>query len=345
MTVELRRRSWRLTRPLVMSFGTLEAREGLEVTVSAEGHAGRGEAFPLVAFGTESLSDAEHGLRSLSLEAVDGLEAIEAQLAPLSATPAARFAVECALLEWLALQRGLPVAALLGAHRPVVPVNALIDGADAEALASAASRAVAQGFKTLKVKVGARPVAADAQRLLAVRQRVGPSIALRIDANGGWSEGVARSALRGLASLDLELCEQPVAAGDIEGLRRVSALVPVPVAADEVLADRSRWARVLEEDPVPAARVLVLKPAVLGGVLPALGLARMASARGVPSYVTTLMDGPIARAAATHLASALPPSPFAHGLSTVELFAELPADACTPRSGAIELPATPGWGV
>ncbi|MCA3015317.1 MAG: o-succinylbenzoate synthase, partial [Myxococcaceae bacterium] len=55
--------------------------------------------------------------------------------------------------------------------------------------------------------------------------------------------------------------------------------------------------------------------------------------------------GPIARAAATHLAAVLPSAPYAHGLSTVERFEGLAPDACTPRGGAIELPAGPGWGV
>jgi o-succinylbenzoate synthase len=345
MKLERRRRSLRLSRPLVTAHGPLEWREGFELVVSADGRVGRGEAFPLEAFGTESLVATEAALRGLALDLVDSVEAITEQLAPLSSTPAARFGAECALLEWLAQRRAVPVAALFGAPRPVVPVNALIEGADAEALAAAARQAVSQGFKTLKLKVGARSVAVDAQRLLAVRQAVGPAIALRIDANGGWSEGVARSTLRGLESLGLELCEQPVSPADVEGLRRVAAAVPVPVAADEVLSDRTRWARVLDADPKPAAQVLVLKPAVLGGLLPALELARTASARGVPSYVTTLMDGPIARAAATHLAAALPPSPYAHGLSTVELFSDVAPDAFTPRSGAIELPASPGWGV
>ncbi|MDX2010926.1 MAG: o-succinylbenzoate synthase [Myxococcaceae bacterium] len=345
MKLELRRRSLSLARPLVTAHGALERREGFEVVVSADGRVGRGEAFPLEAFGTESLAAAEAALRSLALDLVDSVEAIAEQLAPLASAPTARFAAECALLEWLAVRRAVPVAALFGAVRPVVPVNALIEGRDAEALAGAARLAVSQGFKTLKLKVGARSVAVDAQRLVAVRQAVGPAVALRIDANGGWSEGVARSTLRGLDSLGLELCEQPVSPVDVEGLRRVSAAVPVPVAADEVLSDRSRWARVLDADPRPAAQVLVLKPAVLGGLVPALELARAASERGVSAYVTTLMDGPLARAAATHLAAVLPPSPYAHGLSTVELFTDLAPDAFTPRSGAIELPASPGWGV
>ncbi|MCA3016579.1 MAG: o-succinylbenzoate synthase, partial [Myxococcaceae bacterium] len=237
MKLELRPRGWRLEEPIVTARGMLTTRAGIEVTVSEGGVVGRGEAFPLEAFGTEALVDTERALRAFSPRAIDDVAAVDGQLAALDGVPAARFAAESALLEWLARRRGVPVATLLGVPRALVPVNALIDGRDAAALARAATQAAQQGFKTVKVKVGARPVAEDAQRLLAVRQAVGPTVALRIDANGGWSEGVARATLRGLESLALELCEQPVAAADVEGLRRVSALVPVPVAADEALSD------------------------------------------------------------------------------------------------------------
>jgi L-Ala-D/L-Glu epimerase len=345
MKLELRSTSLKLKRPVVMAREQLEVRRGVEVIVSGEGVIGRGEAFPLGSFGTEPLAATQAALEGLTLRPVDAVEEIASRLTGLESTPAARFAVECALLEWLARRRGVPVAALLGTYRPIVLVNALVEGMDAESLATEAQRAVDQGFKTLKLKVGARSVSVDAQRLFAVRQIVGPSIALRVDANGGWSEGVARSTLRGLESLGLELCEQPVAPGDIEALRRVTSLVPVPVAADEALGDRSRWARVLEVDPRPAASVLVLKPAVLGGILPAFALAQDAAKVGVPSYVTTLLDGPVSRAAAAHLAAALPATPYAHGLSTVELFEGMAPDAFTPRSGAIEVPSSPGWGV
>lgn len=345
MKLELRPVSIRLKRPLATSRGPLSERTGFEVRFVHDGVAGRGEAYPLQAFGTESLADAESVLRTLEVTPVEAPDEVAGLLTPLEATPAARFAVESALFEWLAKRRGVPVAVLLGEARARVPVNALIDGADCDALVDSARKAVDAGFKTLKLKVAARTVSQDAQRLHAVRLAVGPDVALRIDANGGWTEGVARSALRGLESLGLEVCEQPVAPHDVEGLRRVTELVPVPVAADEALGDRLHRARVLTDDPRPAARVLVLKPAVLGGLLPSLALARTATSLGLGSYVTTTMDGPIARAAAAHLAAVLPPSSYAHGLSTPELFEGLAPDAFTPVAGAVTVPSVPGWGV
>jgi o-succinylbenzoate synthase len=345
MKVDIVPKNLKLRRPLPTSYGTVTERRGFEVTVTEDGISGRGEAFPLEAFGTESQTACEAAIRAASLRPIVAPEELEMVLGAMREAPAARFALECALLEWLANKRGVGVASLLGTPRPFVTVNALIEGKDAPTLAANARRAVDSGFKTVKIKVGAKPLSVDAQRLHQVRVEVGSGVALRIDANGGWSEGTARSALRGLESLNIELCEQPVSAGDVEGLRRVTALVPVPVAADEALSATSRRERVLESDPRPAAQVLVLKPAVLGGIVPALKFAKEASAMRIASYVTTLIDGPISRAATAHLAALVPAGDYAHGLSTVEMFEGIPPDAFTPRGGTIVLPDAPGWGV
>jgi o-succinylbenzoate synthase len=345
MRTELLPKSLRLKEPLVSAHGTLLDRLGFDVRVTFEGITGRGEVFPLIEFGTESLDAAKEAVIAFTPRAFEDLSELPGLLSPLDPTPAARFAMECALLEWLAKKKGLPVASLMGEARTSIPVNALIAGRTAEILAEAAKRAKDAGFGTVKLKVGAKTMSLDAQRVHAVRLAVGNDVAVRLDANGGWTEGTARAALRGLESLGVELCEQPVAAHDVEGLRRVTELVPVPVAADEALSDRRHRENVLRPHPSPAAKVLVLKPAVLGGLLPALALARAAHAAGVESYVTTLIDGPIARAAAAHLAAVVPSTSHAHGLSTLELFEGMAADALTPRNGNIELSAAPGWGV
>jgi L-alanine-DL-glutamate epimerase-like enolase superfamily enzyme len=300
-------------------------------------------------FGTETFPACQAALEAFEFHRLpETLDEVAALTLPLARWPAARFGAECALLEHLARRRGLPVAALLAgsaAVHPVLLVNALLEGDDAAGLAQAAREAVAQGFGVVKVKVAARPLSVDAQRLLAVRRAVGPGVKIRIDANGGWTEATARSALRGLEALGLEVCEQPVSPGDVEGMRRLRRTVPCRIAADETMLVTDVLDRLLVRDPDAAADVVVLKPAALGGLLPSLALARRAASAGTDAYVTTLMDGPLSRAAAVHLAAVLPGEVWAHGLSTVELLEGVPDDALTPRGGRIHLSGEPGWGV
>jgi o-succinylbenzoate synthase len=335
-------------RPLKTAHGVIASRPAWTVTVRAGDGVGRGEAAPLPAFGTESAEATVAALSAFELTHLPrSLDEVTEALAGLEATPAARCGLECALLELLARGKGVRVAELLAERvAPEVKVGALLDGETAAELARAAERAVADGFSCVKVKVAARPLPVDAQRLHAVRSAIGPRVALRVDANGGWSEGEARTALRGLESLELELCEQPVAAGDVEALRRLRRQVPVRLAADEALLEPGGVARVLVADPEPAAQVLVLKPMALGGVLPALEAARCAAAAGVDVYVTSLIDGPIARAAALHLSAVVPSSgSLAHGLATGGLLKDSGPAALAPERGVIRLPEGPGWGL
>src|SRR5205085_4280834 len=145
---------------------------------------------------------------------------------------------------------------------------------DSAALSRVARTSVQSGFRTVKLKVSHGALEDDYARAAVVRDAVGPGVRMRIDANRGWSEEQALSALRRLSPLDIELCEDPV--GDSRALRRLKGATSVPVGADETFATSSHREEVLD-----CADVIVLKPAMLGGVLPALRWARRARQRGI----------------------------------------------------------------
>jgi L-alanine-DL-glutamate epimerase-like enolase superfamily enzyme len=314
VALEIRPYRLRLREPMRTARGVLTAREGFVVTLREDGLEGRGEACIVPELGTESLAECARELER-----------------PSPRTPAARHAVELARLDLRAQKEGVPLARLLeplAASR--VAVSALL-GTYAD-LEREAERAVAEGFGTVKLKVG---MGDDVARAAAVRAGAGLGTKLRLDANGAWDATTALERLFALSALDIELCEQPTA--DLAGLSRS----PVPIVADElVLTDL--------EAALARARMVVLKPMLLGGLLPALLLARRAAAAGLQVIVTTSIDGAIARAAAAHLAAAvlaLGPQPAA-GLATGRLLAEdVCEDRLAPRGGWIDVPATPGIGL
>jgi o-succinylbenzoate synthase len=333
-----------LRAPLGTAHGETMAVQGLRLLLQdAEGGFGLGEVTALPSFGTETQAQAAEALASFRLGPPPrSLEEVSACVASLGQRPAAQAGVEVALLDWLARKRGLALARLLGAPGvQAVPVNALLRAETATEVALEAAAAVAAGFGTLKLKVGALPPEVDVARCKAVREAVGPRTRLRIDANGAWTEAEARLRLAPLAPLGLEYVEQPVAAEDIAGLRRLRRLVAV--AADEALGLPGAAGALLDGEEGPAADVLILKLAVLGGVLPALGLAARARARGVGAVVTSALDGSVARAAAGHLALALG-GPLAHGLSTGALLLEDPG-GYPLQAGRLVLRDVPGLGI
>jgi o-succinylbenzoate synthase len=304
-----------LVRPLKTARATYTAREGFLLRLVDEaGRIGQGEAMPLPEFGTESLTKCERVLRIFaaavsSLRLSDSLNAIHEVFSARGKgpeAPAARHAVELALLDLLAQREQVPLCRLLRPKaRRMVRVNALLTSNEPEALAEEARLFVAEGFQTLKLKVAGRPLDEDEARVRAVREAVGHGVNLRLDANGGWSEQEAAQALDRLASYQPELCEQPVPAEELEALARLQLRTSFPLAADEALMSPESLPAILRTaSGKPAVRILVLKPMVLGGLLPALKMAQLAAEVGVEVFVTSSLDGVVSRAGAAHLAAA-----------------------------------------
>lgn len=341
-----------LHSPLRTSRGTYAAREGFLVRlVDEDGREGLGEAMPLPEFGTEPLSTCGEALgawlSSLRGQPVGGsLSDIEA-LQGKDSTPAAAHGLELALLDLLAQRQGVPLCRLLTeAPRPEVRVNALLGASEPGALAEEARRAAAEGFETLKLKVAGRPLEEDVRRVAAVREAVGAGMKLRLDANGGWSESEALHALERLGGYGLELVEQPTPPEDLPALDRVQRRAPCLIGADEALGSPRTLHALLSMDPPPALGAVVLKPMVLGGLLPSLKVARWAAERGMEAFVTSSLDGVVARAGAAHLAAALPSGALASGLAVGRLFVrEPPSHPYQPVHGRIRLRETPGLGL
>jgi O-succinylbenzoate synthase len=153
--------------------------------------------------------------------------------------------------------------------------------------------------------------AEDIERVAAVRDALGHSGAIRVDANGGWSVDVATRMLRELSRYGLEYAEQPCAT--LDELARLRRLTDVPIAADESIrkADDPLAVKAAE-----AADIVVIKVAPLGGVRGAL---RVAEACGLPAVVSSAVDTSVGLAAGVALAAALPELPYACGLATMSL--------------------------
>ena len=227
-----------------------------------------------------------------------------------------------------AARRAAEEAATTGWPPPVrdrVAVNALVPPVSPERAAALAAAAVADGFRCVKVKVGP---GADVDRVAAVRDAVGPHVALRVDANGSWDHDDAVAALERLSRFALELAEQPVAA--IEDLARLRRRVGVALAADESvrgLADARAMARLHAVDAV------VVKVQPLGGVAAAM---EVVDAARVPALVSSLYETSVGLAAGLALAAALPELPYACGLGTAALLvADVVADPLVPVQGEL----------
>jgi o-succinylbenzoate synthase len=216
--------------------------------------------------------------------------------------------------------------------RDAVPVNVTVpvlapDQAHALVLGS--------GCSTAKVKVAdpGLPLADDLARVEAVRDALGRSGQVRVDANGAWDVDTAVAAIVELdrAAGGLEYVEQPCAS--VEDLAAVRRRVSVPIAADESIRRAADPYRVRD---LAAADLAVLKVQPLGGVRACL---RIAEEIGMPVVVSSALETSLGLAAGVALAAALPTLDHACGLATLSL---LTGDVAAPGLAPVEgmLPVT-----
>jgi muconate cycloisomerase len=216
----------------------------------------------------------------------------------------ARSALEMACWDIAGRAAGKPVYDLLGgACRPLTVRNRFSLGAyDPEKAQRLAAALVAQGFDTIKVKVGTDPVQ-DVARVKAVRAAIGPDIYLTIDANGGWDEAAALSCLDQIADCRPALVEQPLPRGNYTGLKKLRALTGHKILADESCFDEIEARELIIQE---CCDVLSLYPGKQGGIARARRIAALAAEHGIPCSIGSNLEWDVGAAAMLHFIVATP---------------------------------------
>ncbi len=252
--------------------------------------------------------------------------------------PAARCALETALLDLMARHRGMPLHLYLNqGSQPEAKVNAAIGVLD-DNLSQRASAATEKGYSVLKLKVGISDIGRELEMLSRICAELPKSVQLRLDANQAWDFATARQFLNSFQGLPIESLEEPLAQADINELVQLQSKTEIPLALDETVAE-------LDEDQLHLLRRIVIKPMVLGGLLPALQLGQRARELGIEVVVTTTVDSAAGVWAATQLAAALDTEGrICHGLGTGEWLQQDLGKGPDIRNGSITIPPTPGLG-
>ncbi|MDX1485730.1 MAG: enolase C-terminal domain-like protein [Alphaproteobacteria bacterium] len=147
-------------------------------------------------------------------------------------------------------------------HDVTLPLLTPFHATDPGAIEAEVEERLAQGFRTLKVKVG-KDWRADLARVDLVRAAAAGRAVIRLDANRGFSEGDGVSFARGLEPEGIELFEQPCASADWEANGAVAAASRVPVMLDESIYGLDDIDRA---GAMPGVGLVKLKLKKMGGV-------------------------------------------------------------------------------
>ena len=290
----------------------------------------------------------------VDLEVGDIIGAHARMDAAIKGYPYAKAAIEFALYDVAARTLGVPVHYLLGGRsRATIAITHSIGLLGLEEAERESVQVASEGIKTIKIKVGVDPDR-DVAVVRRIRDAVGPSVKLCIDANEGYkTPGEAVRTVRRMSSCDLIYVEQPVMG--IERLAEVARAIDEPVMADESSWNGHDVVQIIE---ARAADIVSLYTTKAGGLFKAMEAAAVCRSAGIVCNVNGSVESGIgnlcnlqlaAAAPAVTLSCVLPISRPAHALNNqvggVYYSDDLITDPMHFEDGAISVPVAAGMGI
>jgi muconate cycloisomerase len=331
------------------ALGTLKLSEyGLVIVDTDEGVRGLGEiaviwhgnAHPLCRLVEELFAPA---LRGLDAFEPTRLHRLAAELVPFSRhSLTAVAALDMALLDIRGKALGRPAYDLLGGlARDRVELSMSLSIGCADDVLKRARELVDDGFRTLKVKAAAP---GDLDVVHVLRRELGAELTIRVDLNMACSS--AKEALRLIRRLEpagVSSVEQPLPAGDLDGMAYLRERSEIPIMADEsVWGPDDAW-EVLRRGAADVVNVYVSES---GGPVPMRRTMDLCALAGIGVAVGSMPELGVGTSAAAHAAFSAPrldhPSDVAGHLYHVD---DVVKHSLRIEHGVLLPPTGPGLGV
>lgn len=276
--LHLHTHAWKLKEPFAMARGVRSEARVVIVEIHQDGCTGRGEAGG-VAYRGETPETMQAQIENIRGAIERGCT--REGLMRLLPAGGARHAVDAALWDLAAKLSGVPVwqRAEVPTWNPVK--SAVTIGIRGMQAYEEAARSYA-AFPWIKMKVG---LGAPMDAVAAVR-RGAPNARIILDANQSWTVDELLHYEPQLRRFNIDLLEQPVAAGRDQNLLRYSG--EIPLCADEALSTAADLSRLLGR-----YQFINIKLDKVGGLTSALALATQARAAGFRLMVGCMLGGSV----------------------------------------------------
>lgn len=253
---------------------------------------------------------------------------------------AAKAAVDIAVFDLLSKRAGQPLYEYLGGTRNKIITDMTIGIESKETTVQKALKHTKSGFKALKIKVGLE-LAQDIRRVEAVRNAVGSSIELRVDANQGYTVDQAIMFCDAMNALGVVVVEQPVSAEDYAGLKMVTESSEVPIMADECVKSALDARRIAREGIADMINIKLMKSA---GIHEAHMINRLAESTDIMTMVGCMGEIQVSIAAGLHFALSSKNVAFADLDSHFNIVDD-PSSGLRFDEGFLIAPEKPGLGI
>lgn len=338
-----------LTRPYTITFRSIDDVQMSFVEISTDtGLTGIGCASPEAMVTGETREACRAALQQEALAWLVGkdprtLPALCRTLdSRLAGNPAARAAVDIALHDLLAQHLQVPLVEMLGRAHQSLPTSITIGIKSVDETVDEAAEYVGRGFKILKVKLG-HSLEEDLARLARLREGVGKDIGIRVDPNQGYTAPQLNVFIERTGAIGIEFLEQPMAADDIDAMRRLPENVRARLAADETLLDAGDALKLIE--PPRACGIFNIKLMKCGGVRAAGRIADIADTAGIELMWGCMDESIVSISAALHAALAAPATRYLDLDGSLDLARDLVDGGFILEDGFMCTTDAPGLGV
>lgn len=292
--------------PFTIATGTMRHAQNIFIRIhTSEGLIGVGEcsAFPMIAGETQATCfelAKDFAACWKNKSAADINERLDELDALIYRNYTAKSAFDLALHDLAAKAANLPLYQFLGGTNRTVESDLTIGIGTPEEMAATARDFISKEVHIIKVKLG-KDVATDVERIRQIREAVGPTMQLRIDANQGWSYEDAILTLTQLAPYNIEFCEQPMRSWNDELLPELCKRSPIPLMADESVFTHRDAERLIRNN---ACAYINIKFAKSGGIREALRINQVAEKNGIACMMGGMLESRLALTAKVHVAIA-----------------------------------------
>jgi o-succinylbenzoate synthase len=320
--INIEERMLHFKQPAGTSRGVYTERRIWLVRVSDGKHEGVGECAPLPDLSCDDIPNYAEMLRRFC----DGVEQTgEIDYEAMRDYPSMLFGLETALLALNANPAHLLFDTPFSRGEVGIPINGLVWMGTYEEMSQRIEEKLRQGFRCVKLKIGAINFDAELDLLKRIRERFGPrELQLRVDANGAFGYDEALYKLELLSQYALHSIEQPIKARQWAAMAELCREAPLAIALDEELIGVNDPGQKRQMLNIIRPRYIILKPSLHGGMMGCREWISIARDMGIGTWITSALESNIGLMAIAQFCSEVYGCPVTmpQGLGTGQLFTD-----------------------
>jgi o-succinylbenzoate synthase len=278
-------------QPSGTSRGVLHQKETWFLIIEKDGKKGIGECGLLRGLSCDDRTDYEDQLKwvctNINLDKGTLWDA-------LIEFPSIQFGLEMALLSLESEHPFLLFPSNFTSGKESIEINGLIWMGTPEFMQQQITEKIAQGFRCVKLKIGALDFNKEVELLHSIRAKFSPSeIEIRVDANGGFDEINALDKINQISGYQIHSIEQPIPKNMTDSMSVLCKNTPIPIALDEeligIFSAEEKEALLLKIKP----QFIILKPSFVGGFTGTLEWINLAKKHEIGWWITSALESNI----------------------------------------------------